>query len=148
MADAPEQQPDRHDKDHILLLFVDMVNSSPDDMEMSLGVTLFVSGSVVSGHLVSGRVYFDGIASSLAEAWPWDGSSELKEAVRSWGEVYDDMPRWGGKEDPSLEEPTCIHLKDARIMDSAGHTCPDFPWWRGKIEAVDGFALGIVERSA
>jgi hypothetical protein len=106
------------------------------------GLTLVLGGSVVSGIVISGKKYFDTFADEISQAWPGDDKEELRSAFASHGEIYD-LPEG---EEP--RPPQYIHLKDARISYPNGNIpSSGTVLWRGKINAVSGFNLGMLSRS-
>lgn len=107
--------------------------------DFSIGLTLCVGGVVVSGTLVSGREYFEGFAEAVAAAARDPAVAErAREFFRRPAALYaaePEGPDAAGEDGP----PAYIHLKDARFS-------PEGPGvhWRGRLAAVDGFALGTV----
>ena len=129
----------RPDADWLLKLLVDLLASG--DAGNSLGITLQVSGIFVSGELIGGRQYFDGMteefvaAAHIKEVHP----TTLSEALTQIG---DDV--YGG----AMEEagPGYIHLKNARFLTADGQRIPTNRgvYWRGKLTSIDGFNVGIL----
>lgn len=124
-------------------------------------VVLAIGGVLVSGTLVSGKDYFSGFAQEFAEGIR-GGSDEVKEQWKallvSYGDdVYgphetEDVEVSEGEQPAEAEsnatvsEPHYLHLMNARIFHPGGQPIPSNRgvWWRTRLEAVDGFCLGIL----
>lgn len=64
--------------DWYLQKLVATVNSS----NVQFGITLFVEGIIVSGHLVSGKQYFEAFAQEFSAAYPGDAEEKRISVVR------------------------------------------------------------------
>jgi hypothetical protein len=116
---------------------------------LSFGITLSVSGVMVSGTLAGGKEYFDATAELMSRGAADDESRDsLRKSFATPGEIYEkDIA--SEEETPEGDEPTppptFVHLKDARFW-SPGNSVPFTSqrgiWWRGRLAAVDGFFLG------
>jgi hypothetical protein len=110
--------------------------------EIAFPITLFVKGLVISGELVSGHRYFDGLASQLTEFF--GGESEQAREVVS----YLTSPRGIYLENTSEAEtlpPRYIHIRGARIFAPGQQPIPsEGAWWRGRLASVDGFHFGLL----
>jgi hypothetical protein len=137
------QEPQAAQTDWFLQTLVRMINN----FDMEIGMTLQVSGMLVSGSLVSGKKYFDGFATDFSS--PFSESPETAASIRSsfasYGEVYAKDEENG--EDQPL--PQYIHLKQARFFNTSGNPIPGNTgvWWRGRIGEVGGFSLGSLSAS-
>jgi hypothetical protein len=132
--------------DNALEILVAAVNRA---QSIEIGVTLHVSGIVVSGLLISGQSFFDLLGRWLAET----GSSEnapIREALAGWPahfvEQYRaDERRPDDSEDHGEGRPprtiTYIHMRDASVV---GPGLPPLPGilWRGRLSHVSGWSLG------
>ena len=94
----------------------------------SVAITLAVNGALVTGWVVSEAEYFEG----LAEKW---GVS---------GETLEDIT---GRHYEATGAPSYCHLRDTKVTSGGGGTTTG-DWWRVRLEAVDGFAIGELERDA
>jgi hypothetical protein len=130
--------------DWFLQSLVGMANEST----LEIGITLQLSGMLVSGNLVSGRQYFDGFASDFARPFANDPetANPIKESFRAYGEIYG-QPKDG---EPDRPAPQFVHLKDARFFNTAGNPIPGNKgvWWRGRVCEVGGFSLGSLSTNA
>ncbi|MHB8857399.1 MAG: gas vesicle accessory protein GvpU [Bellilinea sp.] len=122
--------------DWFLQLLVDTCNHS----EFSISITLNVGGVLVSGELIGGEKYFAGFASDLKEAGL---SIEIVDSFNKLGDIYGKQGEQV-EHDKSTQPPQYIHLKNARIFHPGGNPIPmnRGVWWRGRLEAIDGFILG------
>lgn len=125
--------------DTILQLLVDMVNA---DQLPNIPVTLNVGGLLVSGYLVSVRNYFV----QLMETLSGGGSGSKPDFATLWettpaaAQVRE--PKWD-KHEPSAR---FVHLRNAVIFYPGGGpsvTAGEGILWRGRVDAVDGFMLGM-----
>lgn len=121
--------------DPLLVRLVRDVNTR--DSEEGLSVTLTVGGVLVSGKLGSRTAY------DRACMWHLDqGAERNRAAVRGAfdAEVDADVAS-------SAAWHAYVHVQDVRFFDATGASVPrgrHWPsvWWRGRIEAVDGWTLG------
>jgi len=120
--------------DWFLALFIDMANKN----DFELGITLTSHGFLVSGILIGGQKYFDGIAEEFASAF--NDAEGLKETFSDMGKKVYDKP----KNDEPANPPTFIHLKDAKFFHPNGQPIPANRgvWWRGRLSEISGFSLG------
>jgi hypothetical protein len=113
---------------------------------LSVGVTLCVGGTLVSGSLIGGRVYFERIAESAAVA-----ARDAQEAARARAFLRSPAALYAAPSDDSAEpddEPLAyIHLAGARFFSANGRPIPGKAGllWRGRLGAVDGFVLGALD---
>ena len=130
----PELTPFAVPHDWFLQSLVNMANNG-----IEVGVTLQVSGLLVSGVLTGGKAYFEGFAEDFSGGL---NDPEVAESVRSsfakFGDIY---KKEDGDEPPP---PQYIHLKNARFFNTSGNPIPGNKgvWWRGRISEVAGFTLG------
>jgi len=119
-------------KDEILIWLVENCNQ----INSRLGITLLIGGSIVTGTLISGKSYINGVVSELYEV----GETTIASYYREFGEeVYGDS----SPEDEQIT-PEMIHLKDVQIL--GGAAVRNVGWWRGKISSVDGYSIGAAEK--
>ena len=114
------------------------------DVNLEIGITLQVSGMLVSGNLVSGKQYFEGFATDFASAFiahP-EVAESIKNSFASYGDIYNKEAEVESSQPQPL--PQYIHLKNARFFNTAGNPIPGNRgvWWRGRICEVGGFTLG------
>jgi hypothetical protein len=115
---------------------------------LSIGVTLSVGGTLISGILVGGHRYFEGFADDIAAAaGDAETAGRARAFFRSPAAMYR-SDRRGAREVAADPEPLAyIHLENARFFGGAGSPIPGEKgvYWRGKLSSVDGFALGILD---
>lgn len=90
-----------------------------------VGITLFVSGLMISGQLIGIDEYLEAIAAGALD--------ELRK------ELSDDP---GPGSEPVPSPPQFLHLKDVRV--GLGNSLSPLKggFWRGRIDRVDGFIFG------
>jgi hypothetical protein len=127
--------------DWFLQLLVNMANGG-----LHLGLTLQVSGFLVSGELVGGRDYFDGMGEEFANGI--HGLEDPGDIRGSFAALRDQY--YPEKADTTKKPgPMFIHLKNARFFNTAGNPIPGNRgvWWRGRLSEVSGFILGGLSAS-
>jgi len=135
--DEPSRQ------DWFLQSIVSMVNGT----DLEIGIILAVNGILISGNLVSGHWYFEGVNSDLVRAFrDRDKVTHIEPLYRRYGYIY---PTPVFEEDSQLP-PTYIHLKNARFFHGTGTPLSHESgvWWRGRICEVDGFTLGSLSEES
>lgn len=141
-------------QDWFLEMLVDIVTRDG----ISFGITLNVGGVLVSGELVSYRKYFEGFAEDfkggLIRAGFTPDNAEI--AVKAFREVPDFLTsiantneQGGARGTPPSPRPGFIHLRNARFFHPGEVPVPANKgvWWRGRLNAVDGFILGSLSVS-
>jgi hypothetical protein len=113
-----------------------------------MGVTLTVSGALITGIIVSGKRYFEEIGKRFAGAniaGPTDNAvlrDTLASGFSQWATIYapENIKPLG------LGKPNYIHLLDARFAMGSQLSGPGFAW-RGKLRAIDGISIGSMTAS-
>lgn len=134
-----QSQPASDPADWFLQSLVDMANRSG----LEVGITLQVSGLLVSGMLVSGKQYFEGFASEFSSAFSdQEAARGVRESFSRHGEKY----KLEAEGDPHRPAPVYIHLKQARFFSTSGEPIPRNRgvFWRGRLSEVSGFILGTL----
>lgn len=128
--------------DWFLQLLVNMTN----DSDFEIGITLQVSGLLVSGKLISGKHYFDAAAADFASPFAStpDVAESIKSTISSYGDIYSKE-----SDNHKMSPPQYLHLKDARFFNTFGTPVPENKGvlWRGRICEVGGFVLGTLSGS-
>lgn len=110
------------------------------------GITLTVSGTLISGYLTGGHNYFEGFAEEFAASFEVDGvddgvAASVRESIGRLGQMYN-RPDTAEEEADEQEthRTTYIHIRDAKMFHPGGAPIPSNRgvWWRGKLDAVDG----------
>lgn len=119
-------------RDNDLLYLVRMAN-----IGVSVGITLFTKGSIITGVLMSGKNYYETIGSKMADAGEY-GVQLAEYYTRNGKELYTPS------DDPDKEIPlNFLHLKEISVLNGAGNfikikdVC-----LRIKIEEIDGHYVG------
>lgn len=109
------------------------------------GLTLTVGGTIVTGMLIGGRVYFDELKKQMAASGrgeaPESAANILAEEYGRYADIY---PLPDGSTGAWEAKPVYIHLKDACFIDMRGNKLPSNGMlWRGKLAHVSGFTVGL-----
>jgi len=130
-----------NNSDWLLQKLVNLCNIS----DSYLSITLNVRGSLISGELIGGEQYFDGFASDLKKGGM---SAEFADFFKKFGGIYTKQKEQikDKKDDETAPPPQYIHLKNAQIFLHGRNPIPTNRgvWWRGRLEAIDGFILGTL----
>ncbi|EME0092073.1 MULTISPECIES: gas vesicle accessory protein GvpU [Vibrio harveyi group] len=103
-----------------------------NSMGSSYGITLFSSGLIITGQLISGKEYFELLSDLLSN----DDNPPENMFVQEKSHY----------ENQNLAEKTVyIHLKNAKAMHSDGKAIPNNGClWRGQLSHISGFCFGIL----
>ncbi len=116
-----------------------LVRAAQNDGYIGLGLTLQMGGLLVSGALINPKEYFEEFSKMMAKAHIdyVDYALLLRKDIAALGEILDPKAY-----------PTYIHLKEAQYFTPAGDPIPSnsMSLWRGRINRVDGFSLGALEK--
>ncbi len=140
--------------------FVDDVNTRPDDVlrvlvalvndlkEIELGVTLHVSGTIVSGVLVSYRTYWEavgtwlrGIGSPGAQAFG-DAFTAAILGTNADPEAEQGDSGAEADQDKTAPPPHHIHLRDAVVWAPGADPTLPKTLWRGRLSHVSAWSIG------
>lgn len=113
---------------------------------LEFGITLTVSGQIISGKLISGRKYFDELRAFMSEAKGIDSqlAASLADSFTMVGAIYPANP---SDVDIIDLKPTYIHLSGAKAVAGQGAIPSTGSLWRGKVASIDGFHMGQLEFS-
>jgi len=122
--------------DWLLQSLVDIANTGG----LSFPITLQVGGVLVSGILMSGKRYFEEFAQKMGTTVVEDDQDEIVAFFQDLGKSFYAAPTGETPRTP----PHFLHLCNVKIFKPDGQPFPiqDGEWWRGRLEAVDGFMLG------
>lgn len=132
------------DSDWLLSLFVSMVN---DGSGMTIGITLFVGGAVISGQLIGGRDYFTSLSQQFERALGVDRGDRgpiFKGAIDLYSAKVKSPENPDSEDGERTVAPGYLHLRNSRVY----HGTTQIPQqcdgilWRGRLTQVDGFILG------
>jgi len=128
--------------DWFIQSLVNVANVAP----LSFGVTLQVSGLLVSGYLVSGRTYFEAIGQQIVSGLSQNAAlaDQMRKMFATFESAYPNDP--GQSERPV---PQFVHLQNARFYSTDGTPVPanEGVWWRGRISQISGIVIGILNVS-
>lgn len=133
MDDAPRSKIE--DPTDLLCVLDQMVSSG---LELPLRVTLSTGAALVTGTLISEKIYVEALTAVLRKPSTSEESDLLSSAIA------DGITLWA---DASQENETIqnrfFHLKDVQIFSANGQgPAALLPLWRCRFSAVVGFALG------
>jgi hypothetical protein len=151
MTDEHSEQPQAQELgaaqlDWFLQILVNMTNAGDGSAE--IGITLVVSGFLVSGKMIGGAKYFEGVAKDFASGFTDQTVAEnIRTSFSQFGEIYRTDAVQQDAADQPLPSPAYVHLKEARFFNTAGNPIPANHgiWWRGRLSEVSGFVLGTIE---
>ncbi|MEA5477406.1 gas vesicle accessory protein GvpU [Pseudanabaena galeata UHCC 0370] len=123
--------------DWFLQSLVNMANNQ----SLEISITLQVSGMLVSGDIVGGKTYFEGVGEEFSSTFvnhP-ETAESIKDSFSKMGERYVQTD-----ETEVQPLPQFVHLKNARFFHTSGSPIPSnrSVFWRGRISEVGGFFLG------
>ena len=106
----------------------------------SIGVTLTVGGSLISGELISHAAYFQSLAEDFSGAFKkFEGvdADQVKSMILAFDQKV--------SPEVKIPAPQYLHLRNARVFaGSTGAITSSGNLWRGKITSVEGFTLGAI----
>ena len=133
-SDTPSAQ-----HDWFIQSLVNVANVAP----LNFGVTLQVSGLLVSGYLVSGKAYFEAVGQQIVSGVAQN--AELADQMRMMFATFESAyPNDPGQKDRPV--PQFVHLQNARFYSTDGTPVPSNAgvWWRGRISEISGIVIGIL----
>ena len=107
-------------------------------------ITLLVDGFLVSGMLINGEEYFNGIQEDFAQYLTQEQKENLRYNLEPYKKFYVEAYKGKIEEDETL--PIFIHLKDAKFYNTQGMPIPGNQGicWRGRLSQISGFNLGLL----
>jgi len=135
---AEEQQLLNSSLDHVIQSLVQLTNMT----DIEFGITLTVAGFLISGTLVSGKRFFDGLAQQMADSFQAeDVKKSIHKYFNSFGDIYDVQ-----RLEDERRTPIFIHLREAKLFHNSGKPIPGNKgvFWRGRISQVSGFCMGTL----
>jgi hypothetical protein len=135
MPEAPAVDP-------MLQLFVRLMNN----LDVQLGLTVFVGGSWVSGVLIPPRTFTEESGAELvAKAGPEAEGLQLffQELGRHWFPSEAEQAEAGDDPGPKRDDrPFHLHLRNARMVTTAGAVPIDGTHMRIRLAEVSGWVIG------
>jgi len=122
--------------------FLQNLVSFSNDWGIEMGITLQVSGVLVSGTLISGAKYFDEFAEQFSGGFKEE--SELRVSFYKLISSYKNIYEVESQEANNRPAPEYIHLKNTKFFQPGQKAIPtnNGVLWRGRIREVGGFTLG------
>jgi len=125
--------------DWLLQDFVGLINS----LNLTVGITLQVSGVTVTGLAISGPTYFRLLGDIVAAGAKSGNVSAAAESMRKYFARHAEMYAASDDENSAHPTPGYIHVQDALIL---GSDCRPITkqgvLWRGRLSEVSGFSIG------
>jgi hypothetical protein len=124
---------------------LEMLVSSAEELDFSLGITLTIHGLLISGNIISYQRYLEGIAQGFESATGNQKIGQiLAESYRNASQEYSEIRREQGLGE--LPPRRYIHLSDARFrFGDSVVSLGTGVYWRGRLDEVDGFFLSIIQ---
>lgn len=111
------------------------------------GVTLTLGGTVISGILTSDAEFLRYLAEEITQGQDTPEVRALRDDLEQTAQRTEQKlreilarPRHGSRPIPIMP---VLHLRDATIWLPGGQAV-QVPFWRGRVEAVDGWFMGIL----
>jgi len=122
--------------------FLGTLNNIVNNNTITIGITIFSHGFIISGHLAGGKEYFDATAGEFSALLNNSGKVEnsfIELANRIYESDSDNV-----KNGPLSTD--YIHIKNAKFINSSTNDVlpNDTVWWRGRISEVSGFSIGVI----
>lgn len=109
-----------------------------NSLNLSISITLFTAGGMITGYLIGAEEYFRLYAESFSSAF----TEEERENIRAGIEARGNKPPTQN-ENEIEPSPQFLHLKGAKLCTPGGQIPSDPGFlWRGTIASISGFALG------
>jgi hypothetical protein len=125
--------------DWFIQSLVNVANVAP----LSFGVTLQVSGLLVSGHLVSGKAFFEATGQQIVSGLVQNAAlaDQMRKMFATFESAYPNDPTQTDRPVPQF-----VHLQNARFYSTDGTPVPSNAgvWWRGRISQISGIVIGIL----
>lgn len=108
-------------------------------LNASIGITLTVGGTLLTGQLIGGAEYWKKFADQFASAFPpGEATESIRESFAAKAEIYPagaPMPKYGYN---------YIHIDNCRAFVGGSFVPTTGTLWRGRAAEVDGFSLGVL----
>jgi hypothetical protein len=125
--------------DWFIQSLVNVANVAP----LSFGVTLQVSGLLVSGYLVNGKAYFEAVGEQIVSGFAQNAvlAEQMRKMFTTFESAY---PTDAGQGERPV--PQFVHLQNARFYGTDGTPVPSDKgvWWRGRISEISAIVIGIL----
>lgn len=116
---------------------------------MNFGVTLQVSGVLVSGILISTGDYLKRFGAAFR-----DGAAKDEKSAKAGEVIFNQLVEAADQRQHKIDADTesekltpldFIHLADARLYATQSAWPAEFPFWRGRLASVDGWMFGQMQ---
>jgi hypothetical protein len=118
-------------------------------ISLGIPVTLNVGGFLVSGYVISGKDYFEEFSRIVQGGLPdFFSDEDKKNIVDSFRKLADQYEPEGATTEETVVQSrfNFVHLRNAVFLHPGGEPVPSNVGllWRTKLDAVDGFTLGLL----
>lgn len=127
----------QQENDYLLSSLIAMAESGA-----SMGITLHINGTIITGNLISQKQYAEGVVNSLRE--PMENAFKMhSDSILDAFSRVGEMPNGRPSEEGGPIQFEFIHLSEAKLF-AGTNLIPtdDGVLWRGKLTSVDGFSFG------
>ncbi|UGY23157.1 hypothetical protein HU675_0035160 [Bradyrhizobium septentrionale] len=114
---------------------------------LTMGVTVTVEGTVITGEIIGGREYFQAIASIMRQA-NYQGTSQeqnfgtvVGDAIEGFKQIYPEK-----QPEDYVAQPGYLHLKNAKFLLGDKLTTKGAPW-RIDLAKISAFTFGTLTTS-
>jgi hypothetical protein len=116
--------------------------SSESNQGLTCAITLYSGGLVISGDLISGVAFSNGIAEALERQAGEEPltAEELGSLARMFRSQAKELVKTVRTEEAGPAQ--YIHLADATIFAGGHHHVPFGGYWRGRLSRIDSWSFG------
>lgn len=125
--------------DLFLNSLIKYINTAPVEMNIKLGITLCVQGSIITGILISEKAYFEGLSNEMNAFHPF--KEDFERLLAPFQVLGTSLPGNQGEQN-KLTDIEFIHLKNAKICFTDPLIVPKKSYWRGRLSHISGYWLG------
>ncbi|WP_141629361.1 hypothetical protein [Sporolactobacillus vineae] len=111
---------------------------------METGITLNVSGTVISGMLISGETYFKELAAQFASLPQTEFIETLIRTLNTNADRFKKSIE-ADRKNQTIRPPHYLHLRDCCFLNTDRKNSTQRQLWRGLLTSVDGFSVGVAE---
>jgi len=120
--------------------FLSTLNTIVNNNDITIGITIFTHGFMVSGHLAGGKQYVDAVGSEFSTLL---NSGNVENSFIDLANRIYNSDSEHVKNGPLSAD--YIHIMDAIFYSSTGAALsPNATWWRGRLSQVSGYSIGVI----
>ena len=123
------------ERDKLLDMFVDLAKN-----KIECPVILNVKGITISGIIISGQKYFEELINQIQ-----NGTGNANKLIAdSFNSALEKVKQEKINNNDDNKKAKFIYLKNANLL--IQNDIIDIKLWRGRIDSIDGFSLGLTEK--